>query len=95
MSWQSKKQTTVSISTAQAEYTAASSCCCQVLWIQNQLLDYGLNIMRTPIYIDNDACRDIVKNPIDHSKTKHIEIRIHSIHDAHDKGYIQVSVRYC
>jgi hypothetical protein len=90
VSWQSKKQTTVSISTAQAEYTAASSCCCQVLWIQNQLLDYGLNIMRTPIYIDNDACRDIVKNPIDHSKTKHIEIRIHSIRDAHDKGYIQV-----
>ncbi|KAJ0441488.1 putative RNA-directed DNA polymerase [Helianthus annuus] len=90
ISWQSKKQTTVSTSTAQAEYTVAYSCCSQVLWIQNQLLDYGINIMKTPIFIDNETCLGIVKNPIHHSRTKHIEIRIHAIRDAYEKGYIQV-----
>ncbi|GJZ34475.1 hypothetical protein Tco_0580292 [Tanacetum coccineum] len=53
ISWQCKKQTVVANSTTKAEYVAASSCCRQVLWIQNQLLDYGYNFMHTKIFIDN------------------------------------------
>ncbi|KAI3802308.1 hypothetical protein L1987_30438 [Smallanthus sonchifolius] len=49
VSWQCKKQTTVSISTCEAEYIAAVSCCSQILWIQQQLRDYGLNFTRTPM----------------------------------------------
>ncbi|GJW68789.1 putative ribonuclease H-like domain-containing protein [Tanacetum coccineum] len=90
ISWQCKKQTIVATSTIEAEYVAAANCCGQVLWIQNQMLDYGLNFMNTRIYIDNESTICIVKNPVSHSKTKHIEIRHHFIRDAYEKKLIQV-----
>ncbi|GJX74874.1 putative ribonuclease H-like domain-containing protein [Tanacetum coccineum] len=77
-------------STTGAEYVAASSFCRQVLWIQNQLLDYGYNFMNTKIFIDNERTICIVKNPVFHSKTKHIEIRHHFIRDSYKKRLIQV-----
>ncbi|GJZ84725.1 putative ribonuclease H-like domain-containing protein [Tanacetum coccineum] len=90
ISWQCKKQTIVATSTIEAEYVAAAHCCGQVLWIQNQMLDYGFNFMNTRIYIDNESTICIVKNPVFHSKTKHIEIRHHFIRDAYGKKLIQV-----
>ncbi|GJX27862.1 putative ribonuclease H-like domain-containing protein [Tanacetum coccineum] len=69
---------------------AASSCRRQVLWIQNQMLDYGYNFMNTKIFIDNESTICIVKNPVFHSKTKHIEIRHHFIRDSYEKRLIQV-----
>ncbi|GJZ59567.1 putative ribonuclease H-like domain-containing protein [Tanacetum coccineum] len=72
-------------------FLAEANCCGQVLWIQNQMLDYGFNFMNTRIYIDNESTICIVKNPVFHSKTKHIEIRHHFIRDAYEKQLIQVS----
>ncbi|GJR66022.1 putative ribonuclease H-like domain-containing protein [Tanacetum coccineum] len=74
----------------EAEYIAASNCCGQVLWIQNQLLDYGYNFMQTKIHIDNKSIVCIVNNPVFHSKTKHIEIRHHFIRDSNEKKLIQM-----
>nr|GEW45425.1 putative ribonuclease H-like domain-containing protein [Tanacetum cinerariifolium] len=90
ISWKYKKQTIVANSTTKAEYVAASNCCGHVLWIQNQMLDYGYNFMNTKIFIDNESTICIVKNLVFHSKTKHIEIRHHFIRDSYEKRLIQV-----
>ncbi|GKB93728.1 hypothetical protein Tco_0979865 [Tanacetum coccineum] len=90
ISLQCKKQTIVANSITEAEYIAASNCYGQVLWIQNQLLDYGYNFMQTKIHIDNKSTICIVKNPVFHSKTKHIEIRHHFIRDSNEKKLIQM-----
>ena len=90
ISWQCKKQQTVSTSTAEAEYVAASACCSQVIWMQHQLLDYGLSFLDTPIFCDNDAAIQIVKNPVQHSKTKHIDIKIHFIRDCYERKLIHL-----
>ncbi|GKA18298.1 putative ribonuclease H-like domain-containing protein [Tanacetum coccineum] len=68
----------------------SASCRGQVLWIQNQLLDYGYNFMNTVINIDNNNTICIIENPVQHSKTKHIEIRHHFIRDCNAKKLIQM-----
>nr|GEW45286.1 hypothetical protein [Tanacetum cinerariifolium] len=85
ISWQCKKQTIVANSTTEAEYIAASNCYGQVLWLQNQLLDYGYNFMQTKIHVDNGSAICVVKNPV--SKTKHIEIRHHFIRYSYKKSF--------
>ncbi|GJW65658.1 hypothetical protein Tco_0117542 [Tanacetum coccineum] len=90
ISWQCKKQTIVATSTTEAEYVAYASCCRQVLWIQNQMSNYGFNFMNIKIHIDNESTICIVKNPVYHSKTKHIEIRHHFIRDSYEKKLIKI-----
>ncbi|GKC76808.1 hypothetical protein Tco_1127582 [Tanacetum coccineum] len=90
ISWQCKKQTIVANSTTKAEYVAAANCCRQVLWIQNQMMDYGFNLMNTKIHIDNESTISVIKNPVAQSRTKHIEIRFHFIRDCYEKRLIEV-----
>ncbi|GKE68359.1 hypothetical protein Tco_1526431, partial [Tanacetum coccineum] len=80
----------VANSTIEAEYIAASNCCAQVLWLQNQLLDYGYNFMKTKIHMDNESEICVVKNPVSDSKTKHIEIRYHFTRDSYEKRLIEM-----
>ncbi|GJZ85311.1 putative ribonuclease H-like domain-containing protein [Tanacetum coccineum] len=70
--------------------TTASNCCGQVLWIQNQMMDYGFNFMNTKIHIDNESTISVIKNPVAHSRTKNIEIRFHFIRDCYEKRLIEV-----
>ncbi|GKE02560.1 putative ribonuclease H-like domain-containing protein, partial [Tanacetum coccineum] len=90
ISWQCKKKTMVAISITETEYVAAASCYGQVLWNQNQLLDYGYNFMNTMIHIDNNSTICIIENHLRFSKTKHIEIRHHFIRDCNAKKLIQM-----
>ena len=82
----SKKQNSISLSTAEAEYIAAGSCCTQLLWMQKLLHDYGICQEHLTIYCDNTSAIKISKNLVQHSRTKHIEIRHHFIRELVEDG---------
>ena len=64
VTWMSKKQNSVSLSTAEAEYIAAGSCCSQLLWMKKVLTDYGISQDTMVVYCDNSNAIDISKNPV-------------------------------
>nr|GEX03129.1 hypothetical protein [Tanacetum cinerariifolium] len=79
--WSSKKQNCVSISTAESEYVVVSGCCAQVLCMRTQLTDYGFFFDKVPIYCDSKSAIAISCNPVQHTRTKHIDVRYHFIKD--------------
>ena len=81
ISWHCKKQACVALSTAEAEYIAAGSCCAQTLWLRQQLSDFGILLNKIPINCDNTSAINLSKNPVMHSRTKHIEIRHHFLRE--------------
>ncbi|GKE69577.1 hypothetical protein Tco_1527649 [Tanacetum coccineum] len=89
-SWFSKKQTALAISTTEAEYVSARKACQQALWMKQALVDYGVRLDDIPIMCDNKGAIDLSKNPVQHSRTKHIEIRHHFLCDNIQKGNISI-----
>ncbi|CAM8908110.1 unnamed protein product [Rhodiola kirilowii] len=89
LSWASKKQNLVALSTAEAEYITAAACCAQLLWLKQQLSDYSIIFEYVPILGDTN----ISKNHVHHFRTKHIEIKHHFLCDCVEKGV--VSVEFC
>ena len=81
VAWMSKKENSMSLSTAKAEYIAVGSCYSQLLQMKKVLTDYGISQDTMVVYCDNSSAIDISKNPVQHSKTKHIEIRYYFIRD--------------
>lgn len=79
VAWMSKKKNSISLSTVEAEYIAAGSCCTQFLWMKQMLSDYGFHQGTMTVFCDNTSAINISKNPIPHSRTKHIDIRHHFI----------------
>ncbi|GJT64186.1 retrovirus-related pol polyprotein from transposon TNT 1-94 [Tanacetum coccineum] len=90
VSWSSKKQDCTAMSTAEAEYVSLSACCAQVIWMRTQLLDYGYKYNRIPMYCDSKSAIAISCNPVQHSKTKHIDIRYHFIKEHVEKGTVEL-----
>ncbi|GJR48606.1 hypothetical protein Tco_1316709, partial [Tanacetum coccineum] len=84
-----RRLTIVAKSTTEAKYVATDNSYGQVLWIRNQMMDYGFNFMNTKIHIDNQSTISVIKNPVAHSRTKHIEIRFHFIRDCYEKRLIE------
>ncbi|WVZ52312.1 LOW QUALITY PROTEIN: hypothetical protein U9M48_003385 [Paspalum notatum var. saurae] len=80
-SWSSKKQNCVPLSTVEAEYIAAGSCCAQLLYMKQTLMDYRVMLSRVLLLCDNESAVKLANNPVQHSRTKHIEIRHHFIRD--------------
>ncbi|GJV48908.1 retrovirus-related pol polyprotein from transposon TNT 1-94 [Tanacetum coccineum] len=77
--WSAKKQQSVAMSSAEAEYVAAAGCCASILWMKSQLSDYDIHYKMVPIFCDNTSAIAISNNPVLHSRTKHIDIRYHFI----------------
>jgi hypothetical protein len=78
VSWLSKKQSSVYLSTTEVEYIAAASCCTQVLCMKQTLTDIQVEYYEPiPIYYDNTSAISISKNPVMHSKMNHIPIKYH------------------
>ncbi|GJV73371.1 retrovirus-related pol polyprotein from transposon TNT 1-94 [Tanacetum coccineum] len=90
VSWSSKKQDCTSMSSAEAEYVSLSACCAQVLWLRTQLTDYGFHFDKIPMYYDSKAAIAISCNPVQHSRTKHIDVRYHFIKEHVEKGIVEL-----
>ncbi|GKC64829.1 hypothetical protein Tco_1097427 [Tanacetum coccineum] len=75
-----------SMSFSEAEYVSLSACCAQVIWMRMQLLDYGFRFNKISIYCDSKSAIVISCNPVQHSRTKHINIRYHFIKEHVEKG---------
>jgi hypothetical protein len=84
----SKKQNSVALSTAEAEDVAAGACCAQLLWMKQTLSDYGCKFSKIPLLCDNESAIKLANNPVQHYRTKHIDIRHHFLRDHKAKGDI-------
>jgi hypothetical protein len=89
--WSSKKQNSVVLSTAKAEYVTTGSCCAQLLWMRQTLKYYGYTLNHVPLLCDNESAIKIAYNPYEHSRTKHIDIQHHFLRDHAIKGDIKIS----
>eukprot|EP00253_Pinus_taeda_P010149 PITA_10149 len=82
VSWFSKKHCPVALSTAEEEYVVAAPCCTQLLWMMQTLQDFQITCTRPfSILCDNTSAISISKNPVMHSKTKHILIKYHFLRE--------------
>jgi hypothetical protein len=86
VSWASKKQNSVALSTAKAEYIVAGHCCAQLLWTRQNLRDYGYKLSKVSLLCDNESAIRMAVNPVEHSRTKHIDIWYHFLIDHQQKG---------
>ncbi|GKC00894.1 retrovirus-related pol polyprotein from transposon TNT 1-94 [Tanacetum coccineum] len=90
VSWSSKRQKSTAISSTEVEYIALSGCCAQVLWMRSQLTDYGLGFNKIPMYCDNKSVIALCCNNVQHSRSKHIDIRFHFIKEQVENGVVEL-----
>ena len=81
----------MSISIVEAEYIAAGSCCTKILWLKQTLKDYGIHVKKTPLLCDNESASKISHYLVQHSQTKHIDIRHHFLRDHVQREDIVIS----
>ncbi|GKA22271.1 retrotransposon protein, putative, ty1-copia subclass [Tanacetum coccineum] len=90
VSWSSKRQKSDAISSTEAEYIALSGCYAQILWMRSKLTDYGLGFNKIPMYCDNKSAIALCCNIVQHSRSKHIDIRFHFIKDQVENGVLEL-----
>ncbi|GJU79077.1 retrovirus-related pol polyprotein from transposon TNT 1-94 [Tanacetum coccineum] len=90
VSWSSKRQKSAAISSTKSEYITLSGCCAQVLWMRSQLTDYGLGFNKIPMYCDNKSVIGLCCNNVQHSRSKHIDIRFHFIKEQVENRIVEL-----
>ncbi|GJY41414.1 copia protein [Tanacetum coccineum] len=90
VSWSSKKKKSTAISSTEAEYIALSGCWAQILWMRSQLIDYGLKFNKIPLYCDNKSAIALCCNNVQHSRSKHIDVRYHFIKEQVENGVVEL-----
>jgi hypothetical protein len=88
VSWASKKQNLVALSTVEAKYITAGNSYAQLLWMRQSLRDYGYKLSKVPLLCDNESAIRMVKNPVERSCTKHVDIQYHFLRDHSQMGDI-------
>ncbi|GJS88957.1 hypothetical protein Tco_0771593 [Tanacetum coccineum] len=90
VSCSSKRQKNAAISSTEAEYISMSGCCAQILWMRSQLTDYGLGFNKILMYYDYKSAIALSYNNVQHSRSKHIDIRFHFIKEHVENGVIEL-----
>lgn len=93
ISWGTKKKNSVAFSTAEAEYVTAASCCSQLLWIKQQVENFGVITHTIPLLCDNTSALNMAKNLVQHKSTKSIDVRHHFLRDNVEKG--NICMQFC
>nr|GEU91288.1 hypothetical protein [Tanacetum cinerariifolium] len=90
VSWSFKKQKITTISTTEVEYIDLYGCCAQILWMRSQLTDYGLKFNKIPLYCDNKSAIALCYDNVQHSSSKHINVRYHFIKEQVENGVVEL-----
>nr|GFB51592.1 copia protein [Tanacetum cinerariifolium] len=86
----SKRQKSAAISSTKAKYIALSGCCAQILWMRSQLTDYGIGFNKISMYCDNKSAIALCCNKVQHSRSKHINIRFYFIKEQVENGVVEL-----
>lgn len=90
VSWESKKQTSVALSSTEAEYMALSQASKEAVYLRNLVIELGITLHNNSIVLFNDnvGAQQLAKNPVHHPRTKHIDIRYHFVRELIEEGVI-------
>ncbi|GKE62878.1 hypothetical protein Tco_1513245 [Tanacetum coccineum] len=90
VSWSSKKQKSTTISSTEVEYITLYRCCAQILWMKSQLTDYGFAFNKIPLYYDNKSAIALCCDNVQHSRSKHIDIKYQFIQEQVENGMVEL-----
>ena len=91
VSWSSKKQPIVTLSTTEAEFVAATACACQAIWLRKILEELHFKqVGATTVYSDSSSAIKLSKNPVLHGRSKHIDVKFHFLRDLTKEGVIDL-----